>query len=66
MSYVSEKKMLSNGPTELRKSVKTINVKHLQKCISSEVRVGGKCCKFICFDRTPNSQVRYKMNLRYS
>ena len=60
MSYVSEKKMLSNGSTELRKSVKTINVKHLQKCISSEVRVEGKCCKFIVLiePQIPKSDTR--------
>ena len=33
--------------------LKAIRVKHLQICISFEVSVGEKCCKFIRLDRTP-------------
>ena len=48
--------------------LKVIRVKHLQICISFEVSVGQKCCKFIRLDRThfTNSQVTHKMNLRPS
>ena len=31
-----------------------INVKYLQEPISFELRIGGKCCKFSCFYRSPS------------
>ena len=33
---------------------KIINIKYLQECITFEIRIGRKCCKFICFYRSPN------------
>ena len=32
---------------------KIINIKHLQECITFEIRIGRKCCKFICLYRSP-------------
>ena len=31
---------------------KLINIKHIQKCISFEIRIVGKCCKFVCLYRS--------------
>ena len=33
---------------------KIINIKYLQECVTFEVRVGRKCCKFICLYRSPS------------
>ena len=33
---------------------RVINVKYLQESISSELRIGGKCCKFSCLYRSPS------------
>ena len=33
---------------------KLINIKYLQECIIFEVRIGRKCCKFICLFRSPS------------
>ena len=33
---------------------KIINIKYLQECITFEIRIGRKCCKFICFYRSPS------------
>ena len=33
---------------------KIINIKYLQECISFEIRIGRKCCKFICLYRSPS------------
>ena len=33
---------------------KLINVKYLQECISFEIRIWRKCCKFICLYRSPS------------
>ena len=33
---------------------KLINIKCLQECITSEIRIGRKCCKFICLYRSPS------------
>ena len=31
-----------------------INIKYLQECITFEIRIGRKCCKFICLYRSPS------------
>ena len=31
---------------------KLINIKYLQVCITFEIRIGIKCCKFICLSRS--------------
>ena len=33
---------------------KIINIKYLQECITFEIRIGRKCCKFICLYRSPS------------
>ena len=33
---------------------KVINVKYLQECISYEIRVEGRCYKFVCLYRSPS------------
>ena len=33
---------------------KIINIKYLQECIKFEIRIGRKCCKFICLYRSPS------------
>ena len=33
---------------------RVINVKYLQESVSFELRIGSKCCKFICFYRSPS------------
>ena len=33
---------------------RVINVKYLQESISFELRIGGKCCRFSCFYRSPS------------
>ena len=29
-----------------------LNIKYLQECVSFEIRIGGKRCKFICLSRS--------------
>ena len=36
-----------------------INIKYLQECITFEIKIGRKCCKFICLYRSP-SQTSYE------
>ena len=43
-------------------SFKVINVKHLQNSISFELRIGGKCCQFSSFYRSP-SQPQYEFEI---
>ena len=31
-----------------------INIRYLQECITFEMRIGRKCCKFICLYRSPS------------
>ena len=31
---------------------KLVNIKYLQECITFEIRIGRKCCKFICLYRS--------------
>ena len=33
---------------------KLINIIYLQECITFEIRIGRKCCKFICLYRYPS------------
>ena len=33
---------------------KLVNIKYLQECITFEIRIGRKCCKFICLYRFPS------------
>ena len=33
---------------------RVINVKYIHKSISSELRIGGKCCRFSCLYRSPS------------
>ena len=35
-------------------SFKLVNTKHLQECITFEIRIGRKCCKSICLYRSPS------------
>ena len=39
---------------------KIINIKYLQECITFEIRIGRKCCKFICLYRS-SSQTNDKL-----
>ena len=38
-----------------------INLKDLQESLLSEIRIGGKCCKFSCLYRSP-SQTHLKLS----
>ena len=33
---------------------KIINIKYVQECITFEITIGRKCCKFICLYRSPS------------
>ena len=35
-------------------SFKIINIKDLQECITFQIKIGRKCCKFICIYRSPS------------
>ena len=35
-------------------SFQIINIKDLQECITFQIRIGRKCCKFICIYRSPS------------
>ena len=34
--------------------LKVIDIQFLTKCINFEIRIGGKLCSFLCFQRSPN------------